>query len=140
MNVLSPMLGACLLAGSLALGMPATVSADDLRRVSASGDWGGGAQHRGHRHDSMKHMLRGLDLSDAQRDQIFEIRHAQVPAMRAQMKSVRAARKDLRELALAPQYDAAKAQASADALAKATSQLALMRIDTMRKVLAVLTP
>ena len=140
MNVLSPMLGACLLAGSLALGVPATVSADDLRRVSASGDWGGGAKHRGHRHEGMKRMLRGLDLSEAQRDQIFEIRHAQAPAMRAQMKTLHAARKDLRELALAPQYDAAKARASADALAGATSQLALMRIDTMRKVLAVLTP
>lgn len=141
MKVLTPVLGACLLASSLALGVSATASADDTRRVSAAGDWRGGALHRGgHRKDGMQRMLRGLDLTEAQRDQIFEIRHAQAPAMRAQMKAVHAARKDLRELALAPAYDAAKAQASADALAKATSQMALMRIDTMRKVLAVLTP
>lgn len=142
MKVLTPVLGACLLASSLALGVPATASADDLRRVSAAGDWRGGDMHHrgGRKHGGAMRMLRGLDLSDAQRDQIFEIRHAQAPAMRAQMKAVRAARKELRELALAPTYDAAKAQASADALAKATSQMALMRIDAMRKVLAVLTP
>lgn len=142
MKVLTPVLGACLLASGLALGVPATASADDLRRVSAAGDWrGGDMYHRGGRkHGGAMRMLRGLDLSDAQRDQIFEIRHAQAPAMRAQMKAVRAARKELRELALAPTYDAAKAQASADALAKATAEMALMRIDAMRKVLAVLTP
>jgi len=141
MKVLTPVLGACLIASSLALGVPATASADDQRRVSASGDWRGGDMSRGGReHGGATRMLRGLDLSEAQRDQIFEIRHAQAPAMRAQMKAVHAARKDLRELALAPQYDAAQAQASADALAKATSQMALIRIDAMRKVLAVLTP
>jgi len=140
MKVLTPVLGACVLASSLALGVPATASADDLRQVSA-GEWRGGGMHRGgQRHDGMKRMLRGLDLTDAQRDQIFEIRHAQAPAMRAHMKAVHAARKDLRELALAPEYDAAKAQASADALARATSQMALMRIDMTRKVIAVLTP
>ncbi|MEJ2174485.1 MAG: Spy/CpxP family protein refolding chaperone [bacterium] len=142
MKVLTPVLGACLLASSLALGVPATASADDLRRVSASGDWRGGhSDHRGGRkHDGAMRMLRGLDLSEAQRDQIFEIRHTQAPAMRAQWKAVHAARKELRELALSPTYDPAKAQASADALAKVTSQMALMRIDAMRKVLAVLTP
>jgi protein CpxP len=141
MKVLNPVLGAFLLASSLALAVPATASADDLRRVSAQGGWHGGDLQRGGRHHgSEMRMLRGLDLTEAQRDQIFEIRHAQAPAMRAQMKAVHAARKDLRELALAPQYDAAKAQASADALAKATSQMALMRIDVTRKMLAVLTP
>jgi Spy/CpxP family protein refolding chaperone len=141
MKVLNPVLGAFLLASSLALAVPVTASADDLRRVSTQGGWRGGEMQRGGRHHaSDMRMLRGLDLTEAQRDQIFEIRHAQAPAMRAQMKAVHAARKDLRELALAPQYDAAKAQASADALAKATSQMALMRIDAMRKMLAVLTP
>ncbi|HSH08527.1 MAG TPA: Spy/CpxP family protein refolding chaperone [Burkholderiales bacterium] len=140
MKDLTPVLGACLLAGSLALGVPASASADDIRQVSASGDWRGGGMHHRGRGDRMMRMLRGLDLSEAQRDQIFQIRHAQAPAMRAQMKAVHAARKDLRELALAPDYDAAKAQASADALARATSQMALMRIDMTRKVLAVLTP
>lgn len=140
MKALSPVLGACLLASSLALGVPTTASADDMRRVSSAGDWRGGDLHRGGRHDGAMRMLRGLDLTEAQRDKIFEIRHAQAPARRAQMKAVHAARKDLRELAMAPNYDAAKAQASADAFAKAMSQLALMRVDAARKVLAVLTP
>ncbi len=145
MKALSPVLGACLLASSLALGVPTTASADDMRRVSSAGDWRGGDMHggdrqRGGRHGDVMRMLRGLDLTEAQRDKIFEIRHAQKPAMRTQMKAVQAARKDLRELALAPNYDAAKAQASADAFAKAMSRMALMRIDATRMVLVVLTP
>jgi len=140
-----PVLGACLLASSLALGVPTTASADDMRRVSSAGDWRGGAMHGGDRYGGGRHggamrMLRGLDLTEAQRDKIFEMRHAQAPARRAQMKAVHAARKDLRELAMAPKYDAAKAKASADAFAKAMSQMALMRVEAARKVLAVLTP
>jgi len=145
MKAFSPVLGACLLASSLALGVPTTASADDMQRVSSASDWRGGethggARHRGGRHGGAMRMLRGLDLTEAQRDQIFEIRHAQKPVLRTHMKAVHAARKDLRELAMAPTYDAAKAQASADALAKAMAQMALMRVDSARKVLAVLTP
>jgi protein CpxP len=145
MKTLTPVLGACLLASSLALGLPTTASADDMRRVSSAGDGRGGDMHRGGRHGGGRHdgamrMLRGLDLTEAQRDKIFEIRHAQAPARRAQMKAVHAARKDLRELAMAPNYDAPKAKASAEAFAKAMSQMALMRVESARKVLAVLTP
>lgn len=145
MKALTPVLGACLLASSLALGVPATASADDMRRASSAGDWRGGAMHEGARHHGKRQrgfmrMLRGLDLTEVQRDKIFEVRHAQAPARRAQMKAVRAARKDLRELAMAPKYDAAKTQASADAFAKAMAQMAMTRIDMTRKVLGVLTP
>lgn len=142
MKVLTPVLGACLLASSLALGVPATASADESRRVSAAGEWRGGDMHHrgGRKHGGAMRMLRGLDLTDAQRDQIFQIRYAQMPEMRAQRKAARAARKALRELALAPQYDAAKAKAAADAYAKASAQIALMRVDATYKTLAVLTP
>ena len=145
MKVLTPVLGACLLASSLALGVPTTVAADDMRRASSAGDWRGGAMHEGTRHHGKRQrgfmrMLRGLDLAEAQRDQIFEIWHAQMPAMRTQSKALRAARKDLRELAMAPTYDAAKTQALADTFAKATAQMAMTRIDMTRKVLGVLTP
>ena len=142
MKLLTPVLGACLLASSLALGVPATASADDLQRVSAPGEWRGGGHHRGMRggDGGGMRMLRGLDLTDAQRDQIFQIHYAQMPEMRAQRMAARTARKELRDLALAPEYDAAKAKAAADTYAKASAQLALMRVDSMRKVLAVLTP
>ena len=49
MKVLTPVLGACLLASSLALGVPATASAEDQPRVSAPGEWRGGGQYRGMR-------------------------------------------------------------------------------------------
>lgn len=146
MKVLTPVLGACLLASSLALGVPATAAADDLQRVSAPGEWRGGGHHRGMRGgDGMREgggvrMLRGLDLTDAQRDQIFQIHYAQMPEMRAQRIAARTARKELRDLALAPAYDAAKAKAAADAYAKASAQIALMRVESTSKLLAVLTP
>src|SRR2546430_1077505 len=61
----------------------------------------------------MHRMLRHLDLSDAQRDQVFKIFHDQSPEMRERMKAVRAARGDLEKLALASAFDRERARAPA---------------------------
>ena len=84
--------------------------------------------------------LRGLDLTQAQRDQIFKIHHEQAPAMREQMKNMRNARRDLAQAAGGEPYDAERVRAAAEAQGKAVTQLALMRAQTMQKVSAVLTP
>ncbi|WP_428852317.1 Spy/CpxP family protein refolding chaperone [Imbroritus primus] len=95
--------------------------------------------HRGHhRGDGM--MMRGLNLSDAQKDQIFKIRHAQMPAVRDQMKIVRANRAELRKLSLATTFDAAKARQLAGAEAQARASLSVMRAETQQKIFALLTP
>src|SRR5919204_5125222 len=64
----------------------------------------------GRHHGGPGMMLRGLDLTEAQRDQIFKIHHDQVPAMREQMKQVRHAREDLIKIASADRFDDARAR------------------------------
>ena len=95
------------------------------------GRHGGGGEMRG---------LRALDLTEAQRDQIFKIRHDQAPAFRDQMKKVRASHEELQKLALADKFDPAAARRAADSQAKAMSELAVMRAQTTNRVRAVLTP
>lgn len=114
-----------LVASSLALGVA----------QAAPGDFHG----RGHRGGAMMH-LRGLDLTEAQRDQIFKIFHEQAPAMRDQMKNMRSARRDLAQAAGGERYDAERVRAAAEAQGSAVTQLALLRAQTMQKVSALLTP
>jgi Spy/CpxP family protein refolding chaperone len=96
--------------------------------------------HRGGGHDGEMRGLRGLDLTEAQRDQIFKIRHEQAPAFREQMKKVRASHEELRKLALADKFDQAAVRRAADTQAKAISDLAVLRAQTTNRVRAVLTP
>ena len=84
--------------------------------------------------------LRSLDLTEAQRDQVFKIFHEQAPAMHEQMKQLRDARHDLAQAAAGDQYDAARVRAAAEAQGKAVTQLALLRAQTMQRVHDVLTP
>ena len=92
------------------------------------------------RHEGPMMQLRRLDLTEAQRDQVFKIFHAQAPAFHEQMKQLRQARTTLRDAANSDRYDAGKAQAAADAQGKATAQLALLRVQTAQQVRAILTP
>jgi Spy/CpxP family protein refolding chaperone len=92
---------AFLLASSLAFGIPTFVDAEPLD---------GGADAR----PEMRALrwLRQLELTEAQRDQIFAIFHDQAAATREQMKLLHRAREGLR----------------------------LMRAETMTRVAALLTP
>jgi Spy/CpxP family protein refolding chaperone len=85
-------------------------------------------------------MLRGLDLTEAQRDQIFKIFHDQAPAMRERMKATRAAREELRRQAAAQSFDSARVRQAADAVGKTHADAAYARAETMSRVLALLTP
>src|SRR5690348_9085134 len=92
---------------------------------------GGGGEMRG---------LRALNLSEAQRDQIFKIHHDQAPAFRDQMKKVRASREELQKLARADKFDQAAVRRAADTQAKAISEMAVMRVQAQNQVRSVLTP
>ena len=84
--------------------------------------------------------LCGLNLSEAQRDKLFEIMHAQAPAMREKGKAVFKAEAELRALTAADDYREAKARALADTAAKVMSELALARAGAERQVYEILTP
>ena len=102
-----------------------------------------GHHHRGHHrmgHRGGFENLRGLNLTEEQRDKIFVIRHAAAPAAHEVMKEISAARKSLRELSRADTFDEAKAQEAADKQGAAFSKMALLRAKTQNQVHAVLTP
>ena len=124
-----------LLVSSIALGLPS------LAHAQPAPTEGHGAHRIAmQRHHGGMHALRGLDLTEAQRDQIFKIHHDQAPAFREQMKKVRAAREELSRLARADRLDEPQVRRAADAQAKAISDLAVMRAQTVNRVRAVLTP
>ncbi|HZE58975.1 MAG TPA: periplasmic heavy metal sensor [Burkholderiales bacterium] len=124
-----------LLASSLALGLGPLAANEAFSQTMGEGMHGG--MHGGGG-GAMMHM-RGLDLSEAQRDQIFKIRHDSVPAMREQMKQVQKARTDLRQVAMADKFDEARARQAADAQGKALAAMAVMRAQRMNRVRQVLT-
>lgn len=85
-------------------------------------------------------VMRGLDLTDEQRDKIFDIMHAQAPATRDKMNELRKAREELRAAATAKSYDAKKVRELANAQAKAMADLIVMRAETFSKIYGLLTP
>ena len=119
-----------LLASSIGLGLgPLAANAQPMP--------GDGVGHRGGH--GMTH-LRGLNLTEAQRDQVFKIYHEQAPAVHEQMKQVQRSRQDLRQLAMADRFDEGRARQIADTQARALSALAVMRAQTMARVREILTP
>jgi len=127
---MKPILASLLAAGSLALAIPAAQAQplEHGRAMQARETRGGMG------------MLRGLDLTEAQRDQVFRIFYDQAPAVRERMKAVRSAREDLRKAAAAPSFDSVRVRQLADAAGKAQADAAYARAETMSRVLAVLTP
>lgn len=134
--VRNPLLASLLAAGSLAFGIPEAQAQpfEHGRAMQAHQMHGGGMERGGMR------MLRGLDLSEAQRDQIFKIFHDQAPAMRERMKAARAAHEELRKATTAANFDSARVRQAADAVGKAHADAAYARAETMSRALAVLTP
>ncbi len=84
--------------------------------------------------------LRGIDLSEAQRDQIFNLRHALAPTMREQAKVAREAQRQLAELARADDFNANRAKELAETKAQAHAEMARLRAENQHAVLQVLTP
>lgn len=111
------------------------------------GEMRGYGQRHGHAHGKGRGehggwhaTMRALDLTEAQRDQLFELRHAQAPAMREQMKAIRSAQRELRQLAMAQPYDAARAEVLARELGTAIAERTRMGTETRSKFYAMLTP
>jgi periplasmic protein CpxP/Spy len=130
-----------LVAASVALAIPLSAAAFHGHSGGQPG-CGSFAEHGGPGMggEMMPPHLRSLNLSEAQRDKVFEIMHAQAPVMREKAKAVRKAEDDLRALSAATDYSDAKARALADTAAKAMSEMTLARAKAERQVFEVLTP
>ena len=149
MKLYTKTIAAALCAGGLGLAMGANAQpAPAGGNEAMHGEGMHGAQHAAMHHGGGRHGgfggemrgLRALDLTEAQRDQIFKIHHDQAPAFRDQMKKVRASSEELKKLAVADKLDPATLRRAADAQGKAVSDLAVMRVQTASRVRAVLTP
>jgi Spy/CpxP family protein refolding chaperone len=80
------------------------------------------------------------ELSEAQRDKLFAIRHAAAPQRREQEKAIRHAHEALRALGEAGQFDEARAGAAARELGQAIAAEELLGARLHAQMLAVLTP
>lgn len=87
----------------------------------------------------MPPYLHSLNLSEAQRDRVFEIMHGQAPAMRDKVKAARNAEESLRKLVLSAEYTEPKARELSDSAARATADLSLARAKAERQIYEVLT-
>ena len=130
MRRINPYLAAVLAAGSLAFALPA---------AQAHSMHGHGGYHGQDMRGGLP-GLRGLDLSDAQREQVRGIFKEQAPAMRERMEIARKAHQELRTASLAPSFDGARVRSLADTAAKALADAAVLRAEAMSKVVALLTP
>jgi len=83
--------------------------------------------------------LHSLNLSEAQRDRVFEIMHGQAPAMREKVKAARNAEDSLRQLVLSTEYTEPKARALSDVAASAVADLSLARAKAERQIYELLT-
>jgi periplasmic protein CpxP/Spy len=132
----SPYIAGFLLASGIALALPAQAhpgpgfgaGMHEMRGGHGAGEFG-----------TMR-LFRRLELTEAQRDQVFKIFHEQAPALREKMRAVRQAREALREAASAPTFDSARVRELADAQGRAIADAAVMRAETMSRVVALLTP
>jgi len=132
-------------AAAVALAVPLTASAFGSQKSMMHDGCDGmgmksGYGHHGMGGDVMPRYLKRLDLTEAQRDRIFDIMHAQAPTMRNTAKAMHKAQGDLRTLTAAPDFSEAKAKELADAAAAAMGEMALTRAKTERQVFEVLTP
>ena len=84
--------------------------------------------------------FRQLGLTEAQRNQIFDIKYQSMPTMRQHYQELRATRIALRDASSAANYDAAKVRTLADKLGKLQADMAALRAADQHKIYAVLTP
>lgn len=88
----------------------------------------------------LPHFLHHLDLSEAQRDKIFALLHAEAPRLRDQAKALRQSHEALREMARSENFDAKRAKELADAGANAMAAMALARASMENQLFNLLTP
>ncbi len=84
-------------------------------------------------------FLRGVELSEAQRDRLFELVYAQVPSMRQRTKGLQKAEAELRALVQSADYSEAKARALVDGIVRTQGELQLARVRLEHQAYEVLT-
>lgn len=138
-----PTIAAIALATGIATLGSTLVMADPLKSERNQHHCSAG-EHRMQREAGMpaEHLppyLRGIELTDAQRDQIFDLTYKQMPAQRELGKQLRQIHEQLHTLALGKDYDSAKAKQLVDSQSKLQGQMMLSRIETDHQIYQLLT-
>ncbi|GAB2888613.1 hypothetical protein GCM10027046_16290 [Uliginosibacterium flavum] len=84
--------------------------------------------------------LRGVKLSEAQQDKVFQIMHEQSAALYEATKTAQRADAELHVLSLASNFDAARARVLAEAAGKAQGEIAYLHASSTARIFALLTP
>lgn len=84
-------------------------------------------------------FLRGIDLSQAQKDQLAAVMRAQAPQLREQHQAVADAHEALHALALSASFDEGRAAALAQKLGQAMAKAALQMARVDRQIVALLS-
>ena len=150
MTFMRPRVAAALLAASFAGAALAASGADAPPSAGQQGPEGHGHGMHGHgmpgademegMHGGLMMHLHRLNLSEAQRDKLFNIMHAAAPEHREHMKALRKAHEALAELARSERFDDARAIALSRELGQAIAAQALLQARTEAQALAVLSP
>ena len=103
---------------------------------------GPGAHHMMRTNDrgAAPRHFRQLNLTQAQRNSIFDIKYKSMPTMRQHYQQMRDTRLALREASAGANYDAAKVRSLADKLGKLQADAAALRAADQHRIFAVLTP
>ncbi|MEI6415033.1 MAG: Spy/CpxP family protein refolding chaperone [Pseudomonadota bacterium] len=89
--------------------------------------------------DPLPPFLQGIELTESQKDQVFELMHALVPTLREKLKVAGKAMTDLQQLVASGHYGAEKGRALADIQAQAMADVVTMNAQTEAQILALLT-
>ncbi len=85
-------------------------------------------------------MLRGVDLTDAQREQVRELMRSQSDAQRVKREALRKSHEDLWNLAMSDDYSDASLKERAAAHGRAVAEMAELHARNARQVYQLLTP
>jgi periplasmic protein CpxP/Spy len=89
--------------------------------------------------EPMPPFLRGVTITEEQRDKLFELMHALAPSLHAREKELRQSHEALLKLSLRSEFDDVKAKSLVDAGARAMAEIALARARLDHQVYGLLT-
>lgn len=159
MNKLVSKFRYALIAGTIALALPAHASACDYQDQHASSKLPGTiTSHNEMRRfmrmppapemmppsfsiyaSCMPPFLRDLKLTEQQQDKVFELMHSQMPIMREQHESIRKATEELKRLVASDHYSLSELQTLADKLARVFADTLVQHAVMEVKILTLLT-
>ncbi|GGD14030.1 ATP-independent periplasmic protein-refolding chaperone [Franconibacter daqui] len=130
-------LTAIFVASTLALGAANLAHAADTATSATTTDSTPMQHHKGPRGPHNEMMLKGLNLTDAQKQQIRDIHKAQREKFKRPSLEER---REMHSLIASDSFDSAKAQAQVDKMAEQNKARMMAHLETQNKIYNILTP